>query len=72
MTIERLPRPWMLAALTDVPVTVLARQSGGEADADQREQALPRPEPRRRRLAARQFAGARADQGHGRDLGRAA
>ena len=26
MTMQHLPRPWMLAALTDVPVALLARQ----------------------------------------------
>ena len=43
MTMQHLPRPWMLAALTDVPVAVLAR-NGKEPDTDWGEHARPRPE----------------------------
>ena len=51
---QNLPRPWMRAALTDVPVAVLARRHGKEADAtDRQENAPPRPEARRRPLSAR-------------------
>lgn len=56
MTIQHLPRPWMLAALADVPVTLLARQIGQETDANETEQVPPRPEPRRRRLSTRPSA----------------
>ena len=56
MTMQHLPRPWMLAALTDVPVTLLARPNGKEADTDRKENAPPRPEARRRRLSARDAA----------------
>ncbi len=52
MTMQHLPRPWMLAALTDVPVAVLAR-NGKEPDTDWGEHAPPRPEARRRRLSTR-------------------
>jgi hypothetical protein len=54
MTMQHLPRPWMLAALTDVPVVALARRHGKESDTDGQEHAPPRPEARRRRLSARQ------------------
>ena len=40
MTMQHLPRPWMLAALTDVPVAVLAR-NGKEPDTDWGEHAPP-------------------------------
>jgi hypothetical protein len=56
MTIQHLPRPWMLAALADVPVTLLARQIGKETDANGTEQGPPRPEPRRRRLSTQPSA----------------
>ena len=56
MTLQHLPRPWMLAALADVPVTVLARPNGDETDADGQENVPPRPEERRRRLSARHCA----------------
>lgn len=56
MTMEHLPRPWMLAALTDVPVTLLARQNGKQADQGLPVHAPPRPEMRRRRLSARSCA----------------
>jgi hypothetical protein len=54
MAMQHMPRPWLLAALADVPVIVLAQQGGGEEPPlDLRERALPRPEPRRRRLSSR-------------------
>ena len=56
MTMQHLPRPWMLAALADVPVALLARQNGKETDTDWQEDAPPRPEQRRRRLSARRCA----------------
>ena len=40
MTMQHLPRPWMLAALTDVPVAALAR-NGKEPDTDWA--SMPRP-----------------------------
>jgi hypothetical protein len=55
MTMQHLPRPWMLAALTDVPVARLA-QDGQESDTDWQEDAPPRPDARRRRLSARRGA----------------
>jgi hypothetical protein len=56
MTMQHLPRPWMLAALADVPVTLLARQNGQDTDTDLREHVPPRPEARRRRLSTRPCA----------------
>jgi hypothetical protein len=55
MTMQHLPRPWMLAALTDVPVALLAR-NGQEPDPDGQEDAPPRPDARRRRLSVRRGA----------------
>ena len=56
MTMQHLPRPWMLAALTDMPVSLLARPHGNEADTKGEENAPPRPEARRRRLSTRHGA----------------
>jgi hypothetical protein len=56
MAIQHLPRPWLLAALADVPVTLLARYEANDADADRREHTLPRAEARRRRLSTRPWA----------------
>ena len=56
MTIEHLPRPWMLAALADVPVTLLARPIGKDTAFDLQEHGPPRPEARRRRLSTRPCA----------------
>ena len=53
---QHLPRPWMLAALADVPVMLLARQNGQDADTDLHEHAPPRQEARRRRLSTRPCA----------------
>ena len=52
MTMQHLPRPWMLAALTDVPVA-LSTERGRKPHTDWDEHAPPRPEARRRRLSAR-------------------
>jgi hypothetical protein len=67
MTMQHLPRPWMLAALADVPVTLLARQNGEEADPDWQDHAPPRPEERRRRLGARPCARQWSDRCYGPD-----
>jgi hypothetical protein len=56
MTMQHLPRPWMLAALADVPVTLLARPNGQGAEPERPEHAPPRPEARRRRLSTRSCA----------------
>jgi hypothetical protein len=57
MTLQHLPRPWMLAALADVPVALLARPNGQEAkDTEGQERPPPRPEARRRRLSTRHGA----------------
>jgi len=67
MAIQHLPRPWLLAALVDVPVMMLARHEANVADADRREHHLPRPEARRRRLSVRHFADQRPQEGYGED-----
>lgn len=72
MTMQHLPRPWMLAALTDVPVAFLAQQNAREADADREGEPPPRAEARRRRLSTRHLAQAGADQGRGIEAERAA
>ena len=52
MTMQHLPRPWMLAALTDVPVAALARN--GRRNRTRTGASMPRPaRARRRRLSAR-------------------
>jgi hypothetical protein len=68
MALQHLPRPWLLAALVDVPVTLLAQHEANEADADRRPHTLPRPEARRRRLSTRHWA----DEWHGEDCWRGA
>jgi hypothetical protein len=70
MAIQHLPRPWLLAALADVPVTMLAQHEAKESDADQREHRLPRPEARRRRLSKRHLADQSPDEWHGEDCWR--
>ena len=65
MTMQHLPRPWMLAALTDVPVTLLARHNGKDADTDWH--VPPRPESRRRRLSARHCVRHWSHAWHGAD-----
>lgn len=67
MTMQHLPRPWLLAALADVPVTLLARQSGKDTDTDWQEDAPPRPEERRRRLSARPLGHRWSDRWQGED-----
>jgi hypothetical protein len=57
MALQHLPRPWLLAALADMPMTMLAQEDAEESDATRAEQTLPRPEARRRRLSARRPAG---------------
>ena len=54
MAIQHLPRPWLLAALADVPMTMGAQHEAG--DADQGEHVRPRAEARRPRLSARPWA----------------
>jgi hypothetical protein len=68
MAIQHLPRPWLLAALADVPVTMLAQHEANEADADRREHTLPRAEARRRRLSTRHSAEQWPDDWHAEDF----
>ena len=67
MAIQHLPRPWVLAALADVPVTMLAQHEADEADADRQEHTLPRAEARRRRLSTRHWAERWPEDWHGED-----
>jgi hypothetical protein len=67
MAIQHLPRPWLLAALADVPLTVLTQREVDERAADRVERVLPRAEGRRRRLSARHFADQRPDVWYGED-----
>ena len=67
MAIQDLPRPWLLAALADVPVTMLAQHEATVSDADRPEHHLPRREARRRRLSVRHFADQRPHEGYGED-----
>jgi len=50
MTIENLPRPWVLAALTGLKVTELLARPEDDRSRWRREDTLPRPAARRRRL----------------------
>jgi hypothetical protein len=50
MAIENLPRPWLLAALTGLKLVDLMPPEATGAPERHFERALPRPEPRRRRL----------------------
>jgi hypothetical protein len=53
MAMKDLPRPWLLAALADVPITELARLDADEPrEDDEEERSLPRADQRRQRLAA--------------------
>jgi hypothetical protein len=52
MAMKDLPRPWLLAALTDVPITELARLDADEPREDEEERQLPRADQRRQRLAS--------------------
>ena len=72
MAIQHLPRPWLLAALADVPVTILAQHEAKEPAADRRAPRLPRAEARRRRLSARHFADQSPDEWYGEDCWRGA
>jgi hypothetical protein len=47
-----IPRPWLLAALTDVSINELARLDAQEPPEDVPERSLPRADERRPRLAA--------------------
>jgi hypothetical protein len=52
MAMNDLPRPWLLAALADVPITELARLDADEPREDEEEErSLPRADQRRQRLA---------------------
>ena len=68
MAIQHLPRPWLLAALADVPVMLLAQHEADEPDTERRERTLPRAEARRRRLSTRHWA----DEWDGEDCWRGA
>jgi hypothetical protein len=57
MAMKDLPRPWLLAALADVPVTELARLEVDEPRAGEQARSLPRADQRRRRLAAWRSSG---------------
>jgi hypothetical protein len=50
MPIENLPRPWVLAALTGLKVSELLARPEDERSRWRREDTLPRPQARRRRL----------------------
>ena len=56
MALQHLPRPWLLAALAEVPMTQLAQEDDDGASRRRRDEILPRPDPRRRRLSARRSA----------------
>lgn len=53
MAIEHLPRPWLLAALTGVTGLVHPEHDEVAVGRDRFEDAVARPERRRRRLVAR-------------------
>ena len=67
MAREHLPRPWLLAALADVPVTILAEQEARDPVTERREHRLLRAEPRRRRLGVRHWADQWPDEMYGED-----
>jgi hypothetical protein len=52
MAIENLPRPWFLAALTGLKVAELLGPERSQRPERPPHRPLPRPESRRRRLAA--------------------
>ena len=52
MAMKDLPRPWLLAALADVPITELARLVADEPREDEDKRRRLRADQRRRRLAA--------------------
>jgi hypothetical protein len=47
----------LLAALAEVPMALLAQEEDEGVNMRRRDEVLPRPEARRRRLSARQSAG---------------
>jgi hypothetical protein len=51
MSMNSLPRPWVLAALAKLPITELAREDVREPNYEQRRPVLPRADQRRARLA---------------------
>jgi hypothetical protein len=51
MAMKDLPRPWLLAALADGPITEIARLDADEPRDDEEDRSLPRADQRRRRLA---------------------
>jgi hypothetical protein len=57
MALQHLPRPWLLAALAEVPMTLLAQEEDERPDVRRREDVLPRPEARRRRPSSPRSAG---------------
>jgi hypothetical protein len=57
MTLHDLPRPWLLAALADVPVAELVRPAAEVPEDDEPARALPRADQRRQRLADWRRAG---------------
>ena len=57
MALQHLPRPWLLAALAEVPMTQLAREEDERPDLRRRDDVLPRPDARRRRLSSRRSPG---------------
>jgi hypothetical protein len=50
MTIQDLPRPWLLAALTGMSMTEIVRSDQADDPADRPPRPLPRAEKRRARL----------------------
>jgi hypothetical protein len=53
MAMKDLPRPWLLAALADVPITELAQLGADQPCEDEEEERqLPRADQRRQRLAS--------------------
>ena len=56
MALQHLPRPWLLAALAEVPITELTQEDDDGTSMRRRDEILPRPDPRRRRLSARRSA----------------
>ena len=65
MALQHLPRPWLLAALAEVPMTQLTQEDDDGTSMRRRDEILPRPDPRRRRLSAR-----RAQVGRSARVGR--
>jgi hypothetical protein len=57
MALQHLPRPWLLAALAEVPMTSWAQEGDEAGNGSRRNDVLPRPQARRRRLSVRRSAG---------------